>query len=407
MTDLQKKYSWVTERDYLEVAGGDWPAYAVFCEHNNVAEFVYHEIDTMLEQPCSFDHPSFCILPFYGKELPRDIACCLMAPHSIDEVRTEMLAGVRPTACHKCWTLEDQGQISDRMLKNSSLDFYQNKNIHQILQECQAGNYQTLHYKIDTSNTCNSTCITCNDSFSTSWGKLKEKNGMVPSKEWTVEAESLEDKIDFRAAQVISFRGGEPFLSDANFQILEKLIDHSNTDCFVSFVTNGSFKLSKRHKQILKHFDRVNFCFSIDGTDSVFEYIRYPLSFEQIKENILICRQNNIIPSVSYTLSNINLLYHSRTVAWFNEQNLSYLVNPVYSPAHFAPGALPATIKEYIHQNYNHPEIEKYLRSHSESDDTKFLSAMQELTTQDSWKNIQFKNYLPELANLLNQNEHT
>lgn len=403
MIDLQKKYSWVSKQDYEIVAGNSWPTYEIFCQHNNVDQLVYQEIDTMLAQPAVFDHPSFCILPFYGKELPNDIACCLMAAHNINEVRKEMLAGIRPTACQKCWTLEDRGQTSDRQLKNSFLDSYQNKNIHQIYQECLDGNYEVLHYKIDTSNTCNATCITCNDLSSSSWGKLKQKNGLAHRKEWTITAQNLEDKINYKTAQAISFRGGEPFLSDSNFQILEKLIDNNNTGCFISFVTNGSFKLSKRHKQILKCFSKVNFCFSIDGTDSVFDYIRYPLNFEQIKENIALCWQNNIAPSVSYTLSNINILYHSRTVDWFNKQKLPYLVNPVYNPLCFAPDALPTAIKQYIHQNYNHPEIEKYLLTHSNNNDTEFSACMQELQKQDSWKNIRIGDYLPELSTLFEQ----
>lgn len=406
MTDLQKKYSWINQKDYESVAGDDWPAYEIFCQHVDIEDFVYQEIDEMLSQPVAFDHPSFCVLPFYGREFPSNSACCLMAPADLDEVKKEMLLGIRPKACQKCWSLEDRGLISDRLLKNSCLDFHQDKDIHKIFQDCLDGNYGVIHYKIDTSNTCNAACITCNDYSSTTWAKLKQKNGLPAKKEWRISTNQLAGSIDYAKAEVMSFRGGESFLSDTNFQILEKLIEHGNLSCFVSFVTNGSFKLSKRQKQILQHFDRVNFCFSIDGTDSVFEYLRYPLKFDKIKENIEHCKDTNVTASVSYTLSNLNLLYHSRTVDWFAKNDLSYLLNPVYDPLHFSPSALPKKIKDYIYQYYNHPDIEKYLVNHLPEDDANFVLALEELKTQDGWKKIHLENYLPELANLIEKSQN-
>jgi MoaA/NifB/PqqE/SkfB family radical SAM enzyme len=401
MTDLCKKYLWVTQQDYEDVAGPDWPQYEIFCQHLNVQDAVYQELDLMLSPPQPFDHPSFCVLPFYSIEIPNNTPCCLLTGTDFDNIKKEMLLGQKPKSCEKCWYLEDNGIVSDRILKNSAIDFYLDKDIHKIFQDCQNGQYETIHYKIASSNTCNATCVTCDDNASTAWAKLKLKNNVTAQRSWRIKKSTLEEKINFQTAQSIIFPGGEPFLSDTNFQLLEKLIEHGNHDCFISFVTNGSFKLSKRHKQILKHFNKLNFCFSIDGTESVFEYLRYPLQFDQIKQNILYCRENNIDASVSYTLSNINLLYHSRTVKWFKEQNLSYLLNPVYTPDYFSPSSLPLKIKKYIYQNYNHPEIEQYLTNHLPIDDVNFEKSMLEIAKQDAWKNIQLKHYLPELASLL------
>lgn len=41
----------------------------------------------------------------------------------LSEVRAEMLAGKRPSACKTCWDLEDQNLTSDRELKNQAYDF--------------------------------------------------------------------------------------------------------------------------------------------------------------------------------------------------------------------------------------------------------------------------------------------
>ena len=196
------------------------------------------------------------------------------------------------------------------------------------------------------------------------------------------------------------FRGGEPFLSDTNFYILEHLIKHGNTDCFVSFVTNGSFSLSQRQKEILSVFPNLNFCFSIDGIGPVFEYLRWPLKWDDIENNIAWCRANNIDVSVSYTLSNINLYYHTHTTQWFKDQKINYLTNPVYSPAHFKPQSLSIDVKQKLSQQSNSDEIAPWL-THSPTDDQLFEKFQFEIAKQDSMKDISIWDYLPELAELL------
>ena len=70
-----KDYSYVTQLDYENVAGPDWPKFEQFQLNQSVPEWVYNEIDQMLGPPQVFSHPSFCVLPFYGWEYPINQAC--------------------------------------------------------------------------------------------------------------------------------------------------------------------------------------------------------------------------------------------------------------------------------------------------------------------------------------------
>lgn len=399
---MKEKYKWVTRQDYEAIAGPDWPDFDVFSQHTNVPDVVYNEVDSMLAPASGFDHPSFCVLPFFGIELPEKTPCCLLTgPFRIDEIRHEMLKGHRPQACQKCWAIEDQGQLSDRLIKNSTLDFYAKKNINDLFDQCVTGMYDVISYKIDTSNTCNATCVSCNSKFSTSWGKILDKNNLPSSRPWSKTLNDVAQDINFKTAKSIVFRGGEPFLSDTNFDILEQLVVNDNADCFVSFTTNGSFKLSKKHKRILKEFKNLNFCFSIDGVGPVFEYLRYPLKFDVIKQNVEYCKENNIDASVSYTLSNLNILYHNQTVEWFKKMNLPYLLNPVYHPSCFSPSALPRQAKEFILANYQTPEIESFLNTHLPQNEMDFNQFCNVISQQDALKEIQMQDYLPEFTALI------
>ena len=161
-------YDHVTQSDYEAIRGPDWPTWPSWCQDQTVPDFVLSEVEAMLSRPVAFDHPSFCVLPFYAREFwagsnqpGRETVCCLVPDNSDrTQVQAAMLQGQRPQECAACWRLEDQGLISDRLIKNRAID-------DQVLADIQAqlsGQSQRLpihHYKLDTSNVCNGTCVVC------------------------------------------------------------------------------------------------------------------------------------------------------------------------------------------------------------------------------------------------------
>jgi hypothetical protein len=395
---LLKKYEHVKKADYESIAGVDWPSFDQFLLHDNIEQFVYDEIDQMLAPDEIFDHPAFCVLPFFGLELNNSqTACCLLPTgHDIKKIRAEMLDGQRPTECDKCWRNEDSGIKSDRQVKNETLSFLQNVTIQSLLEDCEQDRYGVKMLKIDTSSTCNATCVTCSSGSSSAWGALERKNNIVPENNWRIPYDEFTQWLDYSDIKAVSFRGGEPFLSSTNFDILDQILKHNNTECFVSFVTNGSFDLTDRQKHTLSKFKKVNFCFSIDGIGPVFKYMRYPLSWNKILYNIKWARDNNIDVSVSYTLSNVNLWYHAQTTAWFQQQGINFLLGSVEYPVHFQPSALPENIKDIIIAR--DPDIGKLLGKHTDQDAQNYQKFLAEIQKQDRWKGISIKDYLPEFA---------
>jgi sulfatase maturation enzyme AslB (radical SAM superfamily) len=399
---LSQQYNYVTQDDYESVAGPDWPTFEQFQAHNNIEQFVYDEIDQMLQPSEKFNHPAFCVLPFFGLELgTTQTACCLLpAGADIEKIRTGMLSGNRPHECAKCWRNEDANILSDRQIKNKTLSFLKNTTIQNLLDQCEQNQHSVSMLKIDTSNTCNATCVTCDSSFSSAWGALEQKNNIIPAKNWKIKIEDFNHSLDYSHLSAVSFRGGEPFLSSTNFDILNKILQNNNNNCFISFVTNGSFKLNSEQKHILSQFNNVNFCFSIDGIGPVFEYLRYPLKWNNISDNILWAKNNNIDVSVSYTVSNVNLWYYSETVDWFRRHDINFLVNSVYDPTHFQPASLPLQLKNTIISNRiaGCSELSNILGTHSIQDEINYKQFLIEIQKQDSWKGISITDYLPEFA---------
>ena len=409
--DRGGSYNHVTQQDYERIAGPDWPTWLEFCQHNGVADFVYNEIDAMIQQPVVLEHDTFCVLPFFGLEFwagsqqskPARTFCCLV-PDGQDRrsVQQDMLAGRRPRACQACWTLEDQGLTSDRHIKNRLIDQNLAAEINQLLADPTRPRPGPRHYKIDANNICNSTCVVCDSAYSTAWAQLQRKHGVEPTPAWGISSQELDHSIDYDQALSMGFRGGEPLLSDQTWHVLQKLVDANNTHCDINFTTNGSIALTQWQQQLISCFANVTFNFSIDGVGAVFEYMRYPLQWQDLENNISYCRANGIRVTASYTISNLNILYHARTRNWFEDNQIAYSLNPVLYPAHFRPAALPQKVKQHIRQHHAQDAVtELYLAQHTVQDQTDYELFRTKIAQQDAWKGISMQDYLPELALLL------
>jgi sulfatase maturation enzyme AslB (radical SAM superfamily) len=354
---------------------------------------------------------TFCVLPWVGREMSwhkTETHCCLLPNiYDIDEIKADMLAGKRPAACQKCWNLEDQGLQSDRQLKNSALDFYQDRDLQFIYKDAKDDKLNDiLMLKLITSFTCNATCVSCvNFNASSSWNQLHHRsNPTIPIQPTTfVDLEKVKETVDFKELKMLSLIGGEPLYEKKNFDLLEHILDLGNNTVFLSLVTNGSVKLTARQKSILSKFKNVNFCISIDGTGPVFEYLRYPLEWSNLTSNLKFFREVTDNVSANYTLSNLNILNHTDTITWFAEQNILYSNNPVYTPTWLQPRALPVEIKELLKNRLTTQDYKAYIGDkHTEQDQQNFEQMLIEIKKQDSAKGITISNYLPELSKLIN-----
>jgi len=397
------EFDHVTAEDYQTVAGPDWPSYQQFQAGQDIPQFVLEEIRCMLRPQQGFQTDTFCVLPFYGWEIPNNTACCLLRPDAnLASIRSDMLNNHRAAECHKCWTLEDQNIVSDRQLKNAALDYYSNIDLEYLIQQARDGRAEIVHYKLDTSNTCNSACVTCNHHFSSTWAQLNKKHNLSTVQTWRIEPESGQLKIDYSTARSMNFRGGEPLLSATNFWVIEQLLKHNNTDCFLSFTTNGSITLTDYQIDLLKNFKSVDFCYSIDGIGSVFEYLRWPLNWQKVNDNIDFTRSLGFMNSVSYTVSNLNVLYHDQTTEWFRSQGLNFICNPVYKPNYFAPSVLPIAAKMAIAQSGKCSDIAHILNP-DQDPGLLYNEFLNEIKHQDHIKNIDIRMYLPELIDILDK----
>jgi hypothetical protein len=293
---------------------------------------------------------TFCVLPWFSVELPSNSPCCLLPTNTdINQVKKDLLNGIKSPACSKCWEIESNGLKSKRLFENEFLDYKLDRDLELLKQDCSTMTTSTVLYQIATSNLCNQACVSCNSFDSTKWAEIEKRMSIAPAQMFTIELEK--QNINYATARRISLLGGEPFFDPKTFEILENLVNNNNTDCFISLITNGSIKLKEKQLELLSKFTDLNICISVDGIGPVFEYLRWPAKWDVLTENLKMFQSITKNISISYTISSLNVFYHDQTVNWFKEQNLRYNHNIISSPNWLSPKSMPIELKQLLTGN--------------------------------------------------------
>lgn len=351
---------------------------------------------------------TFCVLPWFSKEIKLNLhetPCCLLpVDHDIEQIKQDLLAGRQTPACQKCWNLENQGLKSDRLVKNETLDFYWNKDLESIKEDAKNGDTTTRILKLTTSLTCNATCVSCGPDASSSWWSLHNHlhpENPVQKNYKFIDINKIKQRIDFKELKMLSLLGGEPLYEKKNFDLLEHLLEIGNDQIFLSIITNGSVVLTDRQKNILSKFKRLNFSVSIDGVGPVFEYLRYPLRWNNLLTNLSFFQDISNNVSSNYTLSNLNIFYHDQTKSWFDQNNIVFSVNPIYYPLWLQPRSLSQDIKRVLKQKLNATDYNTFIGPiHTDTDQRNFLSMIKNIRLQDQAKGVSIDNYLPDLVKM-------
>jgi glutamate-1-semialdehyde 2,1-aminomutase len=151
----------------------------------------------------------------------------------------------------------------------------------------------------------------------------------------------------------IDFYGGEPWLIQEHWDILEKMVELGySKDCTLHYATNGTVFKSKQ-TDLLKQFQSVSLQLSIDGIGPRFEYQRYPGKWSVIEKNIekfQKLREHGIKITTCTTLSTLNIWYLEELLEYFYERDIAVVFNHLHRPYEFALQNLPQEVKLKVKQ---------------------------------------------------------
>ena len=201
------------------------------------------------------------------------------------KVRQEMIAGIRPTECHRCYDAEGYGGYSARLRYSDfgidAVDFSMRSDgtIDNAIQ----------FLEVRCSNVCQNKCRHCGSESSSSialeevkfFGSTKPVRRFPGNTDqWIVDAVvSCANTL-----KQIRFSGGEPMVQWQHYEILKQLIALGKTDIQLLYNSNsGCLSLGRDNVlDLWKHFTKVTYFTSVDADDPVMSYWRPPTTLEGV-----------------------------------------------------------------------------------------------------------------------------
>jgi MoaA/NifB/PqqE/SkfB family radical SAM enzyme len=333
-------------------------------------------------------HDKFCVLPWVSLEtspVGTVRPCCLAEEEIVDDagnkfdlntasftgiqnskymkdLRQQFLEKKQPQTCRKCWREERAGRTSKRM---HTLDRLK----HMLPDQSWTQDAKTLMFlDLKLGNICNLKCRICG-SWSSSTFAAEEINWMPPDQRktsqhyemlragaWPRENPVFWKEIDQVVDQIryIEFTGGEPFMIQEHFDMLQGIVDRGIAhQVEIHYNTNGT-QLPEQAENIWRHFKLVEIAFSIDDVGTRFEYQRSNAVWSEVISNIeqfrlMRNRHRNIQLQVCSTVNVFNVCYLEELANWIDTQQFNFVYwNMMHEAYYFSINTLPTTAKTAI-----------------------------------------------------------
>ena len=210
--------------------------------------------------------------------------------------------------CRTCWNEDKKNIRSRRVAQNQFSE--DNKLSTQKLQSLGV-RYGTL---------CNSKCMICSHSRSSSWIVDSEKLGYKIEEQHRFKKNLLPgvdiffDNFDLDELKYVEFHGGEPLMQSYPAEFLKKV---KNLDqLIVKFNTNLTILPSPELNELLKKCKRVDFLLSVDDIGDRYEMVRYPGKWDIFTKNMSTIKQQGYRTTAYNCLSSLNIFYAVEFYSW-------------------------------------------------------------------------------------------
>ena len=333
-----------------------------------------------------------CVLPFINHDYQSNSPCCILQEYNDktdrDELIAEHVANKKSRFCEGCWKTEEVGIESKRQQYNRLYKQYLNQTQNDIKLNV-----------IPVGNVCGLSCITCGPNASTGW--IKKHNFLYNNNnKFKINKDiKIADLVNVNTVEHIEFIGGETLQSRSFWEYLKVM----NKTTSFSAQTNGTIILTQEQINILKEFENFNICFSIDGYDKIFEYLRQPAEWQSTVTNIRRYADFFGRNKLSYyiTVSNLNIFYiDTIVIELFKVLPIPQMLNLVHSPAEFSYNNLMLELGKIVEKR--NPGFFKNRKVNWTGTKKTLQKTMSNLTKQDEFSGLRFSDSLPELYQTVN-----
>lgn len=397
-------------------------------------------------------HDKFCVLPWVSLEaspIGTVRPCCLALDEIEDsngnkyklqsasfteiqnsdqmrKLREDFLAGRKPQTCRRCFNEERSGRTSKRM---HTLDRLK----HIITDEEWTSDAKSLVFlDLKLGNICNLKCRICGSWSSSQFAaedlqftgrdqdpKKTYAYQMLKDGAWPRESAEFWNEVDKSLFNIryLEFTGGEPFLIQEHFDLLERLVKSGHAaNIEIHYNTNGTV-YPDNAENIWRHFKHVEIAVSIDDVGTRFEYQRTNAVWSEVEANVqkffdLRSRCSNITLQVCTTVNLFNVMYLSDVARWIDAHDFNFVYwNMLHEPFYFSIATMPKQAKDLATLRLRSANVSdktmnefeniiKFMENGNTIDDLEILRVR--LRDLDSKRKQNLRDVAPELADAIN-----
>ena len=383
---------------------------------------------------------SCCHVPFQKINLDQDL-------HNTEQKKQQrkiMLEGGRPAECKRCWDIEDMGnEASPRQILTGML-LEKNRSL-KLIEDTAKLNWNEdvypKHVEVSFSTKCQFKCNYCNPQTSSSIFKEMKDFGEYNISEDNKKHYSItgdvydEDNVftkkfwkwlpdAYPHLEVIRITGGEPFLSDDMYKLIDYIESNPSE---TEFHVNTNLGISKRRLQL--YLDRTKniktkLYVSIDTWGKQAEYIRNGLDIELFESNLeyMLEAGESIGFMVTFCLMsmpNFDTLLHK--VSEYKDKypnkisfDPCHMTGPKHLTAAIADDDMKSVMKEHYtlmsSLNYNDYELDKFkncvdwiINTKYDDEDKQRYDFYNFVNQQDNRRNTNFLEVFPEYEDFYNR----
>jgi MoaA/NifB/PqqE/SkfB family radical SAM enzyme len=326
----------------------------------------------------------------------------------VRQMRQQMLSGIKPPECFKCFERESLGSLSHRQVR-----LYQMPK-HFTEFDLDPKEVKSLDIRLD--NVCNLKCRTCNSDLSTLWAKENTKfTGVEFNRNtWANREDSIEKIKEMLFTTVdVYFAGGEPLLHPSHDKLLDFMIENDLAkNIMVSYNTNSTIDFSPFIDK-WKKFRAVSIMLSVDGIGPLSRYIRNPTDWERVDKNLKLAASlasDRFFLKISTTVLIYNILHLGEVIDYASDLGIVLRLNPLFSPAYLniknMPGPLKALARErltpFMSKNPGIEAMIKFMES-EEYDKNQWNKFIEYTNRLDERRNENIYDVLPEFKDFIGE----
>ena len=253
-------------------------------------------------------------------------------------VRKTMLEGKVPASCTKCFKEEEEGIASKRIWETGTWHLHEKIDIKELIAETQADGavpYKLQYLDLRLGNTCNLKCIMCSPHDSSMWTPEHKKvyplfqsplikkqmkwDTELHENTWYENPEFWNEVYDqIPNIKQLYFAGGEPLLIKEHKILLLEIIKRGYAkQISLRYNTNGIL-VNEEIIEIWGQFKKVKVGVSLDGLGPRGEYIRYPLNWKTVEQNLVLLDNapDNIQTNIAMAVQILNIKHVPDFIKW-------------------------------------------------------------------------------------------